>query len=105
MKYNRLIVLAVFRDEGLPEPNTEYRFHPDRRFEFDFAWPARKIALEVEGGIFMGKGGHSSITGIKRDIEKYNLAAVLGWRVYRVIPQNLCMLETINDLKRMFGLL
>ena len=55
------------------------------------------IALEIEGGIFGGKeangrrykGAHSSVTGMLRDIEKYNAAAVLGWRVLRVTPDQL----------------
>ena len=28
----------------------EYRFHPTRKWRFDYAWPENKIALEVEGG-------------------------------------------------------
>lgn len=61
----------------------EHRFHPTRRWKFDFAFPEHRVAVEMEGGIYSKKGGHSSVTGIKRDIEKYTAAAVLGWRVLR----------------------
>ena len=62
----------------------EYRFHPTRRWKFDWAAPSLGLAVEYEGGVYRGGGGHSSVTGILRDIEKYNEAALLGWRVIRV---------------------
>jgi very-short-patch-repair endonuclease len=68
---------------GLPEPEREYQFLEDRKFRFDFAWLRHKVALEVEGGIWIG-GGHSSGTGVERDMEKYNLAQINGWTVLRV---------------------
>ena len=70
---------------GLPEPECEYRFAPPRKYRFDFAWPERNVAVELEGGIFT-RQAHGSVTGILRDIEKYNLATSLGWRVFRVTP-------------------
>jgi hypothetical protein len=66
------------------------------------------VALEVEGGIFghkkkdgarRGKGAHSSVTGILRDIEKYNAAGVLGWRIFRVTPDAMLKTSTIEMLK------
>ena len=77
-------LLFQLRAAGLPEPEREYRFVPRRLFRADFAWPERKILLEVEGGIFRRDPSHSSISGIKRDIEKQNQAAILGYRVLRV---------------------
>lgn len=102
MKYNPEIVKAFFKAHNLPEPQTEFRFNPNRKWRFDFAFPMEKIALEVEGGIWSG-GRHSRPTGIMGDIEKYNSAATLGWRVLRVTPQNLCMAETIELLKENFA--
>lgn len=98
MKYNPVIVKNYMRECGLPEPELEYRFHPDRKWRFDFAWPNVKLALEVEGGIYIRKG-HATISGIKRDMEKYNAAACLWWRVLRVTPDNLCMQETVDMVK------
>lgn len=80
-----------------------YFVKPWRGWRFDRALVGVKIALEYEGGIF-GKGGtrrrcptckraeggaHSSVTGIVRDIDKYNAAIALGWRVLRANPLNL----------------
>ncbi len=64
-------------------------FDESRGWKFDFAWKDQKVAVEIEGGIFQkGKNGqptgHRSITGVLRDIEKYNAAAIAGWCVIRV---------------------
>ena len=68
---------------GLPAWETEYRFHRSRQWRFDLAWPHLRLAVEVEGGIWTG-GRHTSPTGFEADCEKYNEAAILGWRVIRV---------------------
>ena len=70
--------LLQLRCTELPEPEREYRFHPPRRFRFDFAWVAQKIAVAIEGF------GHHKLNRYGRDIEKYNLAALDGWCVIRV---------------------
>lgn len=54
-----------------------------RRFRFDFAWPKRKVAIEIEGGIFM-RGRHVRPSGFINDATKYNAATLQGWRVYRI---------------------
>lgn len=62
----------------------EYQFLDDRKFRFDFANKDHKIAIELDGGTFSrGKSGHTSGKGIAQDMEKYNLATLLGWRVFR----------------------
>jgi very-short-patch-repair endonuclease len=105
VKYNPAVVLAYFRDMGLPVPNTEHRFDENRRWRFDFSWYAEKVALEVEGGVWTG-GKHGRGSGIVKDIEKYNAATTAGWRVLRVLPKELCtnatiaMLSTALALKR-----
>ena len=63
-------------------PETQYKFHPSRKWKFDFAWPAIKLAVEVEGGIWIN-GRHSRASGMQKDMEKYNAAVKLGWRVLR----------------------
>ena len=81
-------------------PVGEYRFHPVRRWRFDWAFVSpNKIGLEVEGGIWTG-GRHVRGAGFLKDIEKYNAAAVLGWRVLRVTPRTLCSPQTFALLKR-----
>jgi very-short-patch-repair endonuclease len=67
---------------GLPEPTREFRFHPRRRWRFDFAYPVERLAVEVEGGTWTG-GRHSRGEGFESDCHKYNAAALAGWRVLR----------------------
>lgn len=64
---------------GLQPPEREHRFHPTRKWRFDFAWPSHKLAVEVEGG----GGRHHSFAGHHADCDKYNEAVRLGWRVMR----------------------
>jgi very-short-patch-repair endonuclease len=63
----------------------QYRFHAEREWSFDFAWPAQKVALELEGfGAGGGGGRHHLPAGIIADAEKFRVALLLGWRVLRV---------------------
>jgi hypothetical protein len=72
---------------GLPAGAVaEFRFHPTRRWRFDWAWPSQKVALEIEGGAWT-RGRHTRGKGFVRDMEKYNQAVLLGWRVLRVTPK------------------
>lgn len=65
-----------------PGCECEYRFCHERKWRFDFAWPDRKVAVEIEGGLYKG-GRHTSIIGFEGDCEKYNAAAMKGWMVLR----------------------
>lgn len=82
-----------------PPPVCEYRFAAEhvglgpgikqrlaeqglRDWRFDFAWPDRMFAVEVEGISPQG-GRHQSVGGFRQDIEKYHAALDLGWIVYR----------------------
>lgn len=77
----------------------EYRFHPSREWRFDFAIPARNVAIEVEGGAFIG-GRHIRPEGYLRDMEKYNEAAAAGWLLIRVLPSELLSLRTLQLIVR-----
>jgi hypothetical protein len=85
---------------GLPVPECEHRFHPVRRWRFDYAWVAQKVALEVEGGAWT-KGRHTRGKGFVGDIEKYNAAVTMGWRVVRCVPDDLLASRTIETLKHL----
>ena len=96
--------LETNEGEGIPAPETEYRFHPPRRWRFDFAWPAQKVAVEIEGILYQDGGSrHQRGAGFVADCEKYEAALLLGWRVYRIPgpwidewrPQ---VLETLREL-------
>lgn len=67
---------------GAPGAHREYQFHPTRRFRFDYAWPDRMLAVEIEGGTW-ARGRHTRGKGFAADCEKYSMAAILGWRIVR----------------------
>ena len=80
-------------------PLTEHRFHPTRKWRFDYAWEDHRVALEVEGGVWVG-GRHTSGAGFVKDVEKYNEAACLGWRIIRCQPRELCSIKTVDNIKK-----
>jgi hypothetical protein len=78
----------------------EFFFSTERLFRFDYAIPEYKIAIEQEGGIWAkGNSGHSSGTGISRDMEKSNLAQANGWVVIRRTPDQMITSETIELIR------
>ena len=81
---------------------TEYRFHPDRKWRFDFALVDEMIAIEVEGGVWKG-GRHTSPQGFMNDAEKYNEAAVMGWKVLRIPSQWVADEVVLDYLERLTG--
>lgn len=79
----------------------EFEFCKERKFRIDFAEPFLKIAIEIDGGIWMrGKSGHSSGTGIKRDQEKTTLLSQYGWSVLRFEPDQCMTLSAINTVRK-----
>lgn len=68
--------------DDLPEPEAEVLFATGRRFRFDRAWRAVKVAVELDGGVYTN-GRHVRGAGFERDLEKMNLAVLYGWRVLR----------------------
>ena len=79
---------------------TEHKFHPTRKWRFDFCHPVLKIAVEVEGGVF-SFGRHTRGSGFLKDMEKYNAAVILGWRVLRYETKQIGeMVEDVEQLIR-----
>ncbi len=85
----QLPLLEQMKAARLPAPEPEYEFHPERKWRFDFAWPARKLAVEIEGGLYATKlkdgkpGRHNRGKGMEEDMRKYNSASALGWTLLR----------------------
>lgn len=87
-----LLFLTIWREFVTTAPGfqpvRELVFNPPRKWRFDFAWPEKLIAVEIDGGTWSG-GRHSRGTGFARDCEKLNAAALNGWRVFRFTPDML----------------
>lgn len=84
----------------------EWTFCDDRKWRFDFVilssagWPEHgKTAIEIEGGAW-SNGAHVRGKRFISDMEKYNHAALLGWRVLRFTPQQVLDGSAIAFIKR-----
>lgn len=95
--------VALLKRHGILEPEQEFQFalgeSPPREWRFDFAWPGWTVAVEVEGGAW-SKGRHTRGAGFIADMQKYNTAALLGWKVLRITPQQMDDLNTVALIKR-----
>lgn len=65
---------------AIPDPEREYQFHPIRKWRFDFAWPLRGVAVEIDGGSWVS-GRHVNPIGLEKDFEKRNAATSMGWKI------------------------
>lgn len=66
---------------GLPKPKTEFKFHPTRKWRYDFYWKPNLVA-DYQGGIYTkGKLGHATTKGLENDYEKHTEASLMGYTV------------------------
>ena len=92
------VFITLCRNDFGVEVVKEYRFHPTRKWRFDDAIPSRRIAIEVEGGVWT-QGRHTRPKGFLGDMEKYNTATLMGWRVFRTTPNKLRSISMRKLLK------
>lgn len=85
--------------EGIKGFSREHRFHPKRRWRFDFADVRKMVAIEVEGGTW-SNGRHVRGAGYESDCVKYNEAALMGWKVIRVTSTMVRDGRAIDFIKR-----
>ena len=81
----------------------EYVFAPPRKWRFDFAFidscGGTRVAVEIEGGTWC-QGRHNRGAGYEADIEKYNMAACMGWRVLRYTTKMVTAGTAIRQVKK-----
>lgn len=85
---------AFGKKYGYPAGATDYRA--------DFCWADLKLIVEIEG-----KGlGHESWGAIERDIDKYNMMTILGYRLLRYSRLHLIDSKTAQRrmLKQIVGI-
>lgn len=73
----------------------ELKFHPTRKWRFDYAVPALKVAVEVDGAVWVG-GRHTNPAGYIADMEKLNTAASMGWLVLRFTTHDRFLPKTMK---------
>ena len=84
---------------GLPTPEREFRFHPERKWRFDFCFPEAMVALEVEGGTWV-RGRHARPKGFAEDCCKANESALMGWTLLRVTGEHIDSGQALEWLQR-----
>lgn len=93
-------LVEAIRRHGL-EPAFEYQFDVNRRWRFDVAVLPGKVAIELQGGTFMG-GRHTRGRGYENDCKKTLAAAADGWLVlpitYTMLEENL--MDTLATVER-----
>lgn len=72
----------------IPGMVQEYKFHPTRRWRFDYYHPESRRAYEYEGIAGHGRMRHTTLTGYTKDCEKYNEAGKSGITVFRFTVLN-----------------
>ena len=89
----------LWRSMNGPALEREFRFHPTRKWRADFAHLPSRTLIEIEGGIWI-RGRHTTPSGFTADAEKYLEAALAGWRVLRLVDQQIKapMIERIVSL-------
>lgn len=74
----------LIRAWGFPQPVPQFVVMHDSRFiaRVDFAWPERKVALEVDERV-----AHLSVAAFERDAARELALQAAGWTVVRVTAQ------------------
>lgn len=72
---------------------------PRRGFSSDFAFPAARVLLEIDGGAHAAGRGK-----VARDVKRRGLAAAAGWRLLSVTPDQVRSGEALRLLRRTLGL-
>jgi very-short-patch-repair endonuclease len=79
-----------WRGLGGPALETEFVFHPERKWRADFAHVESRTLIEIEGGLYINGGGrHNRAAGFIADAEKYLEAFLAGWNVVRLTEKQI----------------
>lgn len=103
-------ILHYCRRRGLPPPALEYQFVSFRDWKFDLAWPELLVAVEIQGGSFGGKpcpvckrrpgGRHNSGPAMRDEFEKLAHAAIRGWSVIPLMPEQVKEATGLDWIRR-----
>lgn len=90
-------------DKGVTGYVRGYKFHPSRKWKFDFAFHDKMIAVEIEGGTWTG-GRHTRGKGFENDCIKYNAATKAGWKIFRYTTNMVENGNAIEEILEILGL-
>ena len=99
--------LQLLKNNNIPAPQTEKLFAQPRKFKADYFWSVNgtRLMLELQGGVESNaKSGHNTISGMKRDREKLNIASSLHIFTLQVSYKELIAPETIAQIKQILKL-
>lgn len=101
---NERLLYEILNDAYPHQWESEYKGINGRKFRFDCANPEKKIAIEIEGGLWI-TGRHNRPVGMIQDLEKYNLAVLEGWKILRYTPEMLVKTpwKIIRDIRLLCG--
>jgi very-short-patch-repair endonuclease len=85
-------------DAGIPFER-EVEFIPGRKYRADFYLPATKTIVEINGGTWVKKCGHSTGRGIQRDYQKSRAAQLLGYVYLQYTPAEVYDLTAIQEVR------
>lgn len=115
---NERLLYEILNDAYPNQWESDVTFIEGRKFRGDAVNRSHKIVIEIDGGIYpfymtlangkrvkANSGGHSSITGIQRDMAKSNFLTVHGWKLLRYTPESLRKrpFELIRDVRMLCG--
>ena len=97
----------------IPQWQREYKFHEERGWRFDLAWPSDDslkfnpcgwcevagVAVEVHGGVY-SNGRHTRGKNFIADREKMNEARIMGWLVLEVCDEHIDSGQAIEWIRR-----
>lgn len=77
------LLVALLKQEGLTGFKRQFAFNKPRKHLADIAFVELGVLIEVEGGLWV-YGRHNRPQGFMDDCEKYNAAAIKGYRLIRI---------------------
>jgi len=81
---NETLLFQILRDSGLPLPQRQVWVEiQGRRFRLDFAYPAPRIAIEMQSSWHVGSQAQMN------DADRRNLLQLAGWDVLEFWPDQL----------------
>lgn len=88
--------------DGCGYEGGDHHYRHVRNWRLDFAWPDRKLAVEIEGGVYSG-GRHTRGKGFSMDAEKRNAGVLAGWRILTFTADHLDSGYALETLEAAFG--